>query len=211
MFLGLLTLTLLPLACFGAKRSPGGRFEDWHAKLQSSAPLRLDDASYEELTATPRNHSLVVLLTALEARFGCQLCRDFQPEWELLSKSWAKGDRYGESRTLLGTLDFADGKTTFQKVLRLLMPPEEISGYVGCRSARLISSYSSCCKPLPYFSSSHQPQARTQNPMGNPFVTTSLLGMYLESLGFCVTALMIFTVQAAISRTSHVLDQSAIT
>lgn len=101
----------------------GGRFEDWHAKLQSSAPLRLDDASYEELTATPRNHSLIVLLTALEARFGCQLCRDFQPEWDLLSKSWARGDRHGESRTLLGTLDFADGKTTFQKVLRLPMPP----------------------------------------------------------------------------------------
>lgn len=113
---GLLFLTLLPFACLGAKGPSGGAFEKYHAKSQLSAPLRLDDASYDELTTTPRNHSVVVLLTALEARFGCQLCRDFQPEWDLLAKSWAKGDRHGNSRILLGTLDFADGKGTFQKV-----------------------------------------------------------------------------------------------
>lgn len=115
--LDILYLTLLPVSCLGARQSSGGAFERYHAKSQSSAPLRLDDASYDELTATPRNHSLVVLLTALEARFGCQLCRDFQPEWDLLGKSWAKGDRHGDSQILLGTLDFADGKGTFQKVL----------------------------------------------------------------------------------------------
>ena len=114
---GLLLLTVLPLICFGAQRPSVEPFENYHARSQSSAPLRLDDASYDELTATPRNHSVVVLLTALEARFGCQLCRDFQPEWDLLGKSWAKGDRRGDSRILLGTLDFADGKGTFQKVL----------------------------------------------------------------------------------------------
>ena len=114
---GVLSLTLLSSLCLGAKRSSGGTFENYHAKSQSSAPLRLDDASYDELTATPRNHSVLVLLTALEARFGCQLCRDFQPEWDLLGRSWAKGDRHGDSRVLLGTLDFADGKGTFQKVL----------------------------------------------------------------------------------------------
>ena len=113
---GLLTLILLPVSCLGAKRPSGGTFDKYHARSQSSAPLRLDDASYEELTAIPRNHSLVVLLTALEARFGCQLCRDFQPEWDLLGKSWTKGDKHGDSRILLGTLDFADGKGTFQKV-----------------------------------------------------------------------------------------------
>lgn len=112
----LLTLTLLPILCLGAKKPSGGTFENYHAKSQSSAPLRLDDASYDELTASPRNHSVLVLLTALEARFGCQLCRDFQPEWDLLGKSWAKGDRLGQSRILLGTLDFADGKGIFQKV-----------------------------------------------------------------------------------------------
>ena len=112
----LVLVTVLPIVCIEAKRPSIGTFENYHARSQSSAPLRLDDASYDELTGTPRNHSVVVLLTALEARFGCQLCRDFQPEWELLGKSWARGDRHGDSRILLGTLDFADGKGTFQKV-----------------------------------------------------------------------------------------------
>ena len=124
---GIITLALLPLSCFGAKKSPsGGRFDEYHARSQSSAPLRLDDASYEELTAPPRNHSMIVLLTALEARFGCQLCREFQPEWDILCKSWARGDRNGESRTLLGTLDFAEGKGTFQKVQYMSASTETI-------------------------------------------------------------------------------------
>ena len=106
----------LLITCLEAKRTGSGTFEAYHSKFLSSAPVRLDDASYDELTAVPRNHSVLVLLTALEARFGCQLCRDFQPEWDLVAKSWAKGDKHGESRTLLGTLDFADGKGTFQKV-----------------------------------------------------------------------------------------------
>ncbi|KAL6714656.1 oligosaccharyl transferase subunit ost3/OST6 [Lecanora helva] len=125
----LLALSLLRASCLGTRKSTAGVFEAYHTKSLSTSPLRLDDASYDELTVTPRNHSIVVLLTALEARFGCQLCRDFQPEWELLGKSWAKGDKGGDSRILLGTLDFADGKGTFQKLMLqtapifLLFPP----------------------------------------------------------------------------------------
>jgi oligosaccharyltransferase complex subunit gamma len=44
------------------------------------------------------------------------LCREFQPEWELLAKSWTKGDKKSESRLVYGTLDFTDGKATFQGV-----------------------------------------------------------------------------------------------
>ena len=121
--LDLSVLALLLFMCSGAKKLSDETFEYYHTKSQSSAPLQLDDTSYEELTATPRNHSIIILLTALEARFGCQLCRDFQPEWDLLGKSWAKGDRHGDSRILLGTLDFADGKGTFQKVTLLQARP----------------------------------------------------------------------------------------
>lgn len=87
--------------------------------------MKLDDASYEELTKTPRDYSAVVLLTALEARFGCNLCKEFQPEWEILGKSWTRGDKAGESRVLFGTLDFTDGKATFQKVRSTLSPSSQ--------------------------------------------------------------------------------------
>ena len=112
----ILTLALLPLTALGAKKAPPARFENYHS---SSSPIKLGDASYEDLTKTPRDYSAVVLLTALEARFGCNLCKEFQPEWELLGKSWRRGDKHGETRVLFGTLDFADGKATFQKVRTL--------------------------------------------------------------------------------------------
>ena len=111
-----LTLAILPWTIQAAKKSSTNRFEKYHSKALSSSPIKLDDASYEGLTTLPRDYSAVILLTALEARFGCNICRDFQPEWELIGKSWAKGDRKGENRVIYGTLDFADGKLSFQKV-----------------------------------------------------------------------------------------------
>lgn len=96
------------------------RFEQYHAASLSKAPIKLDDASYDDLTSLPRDYSAVVLLTAVEARFGCQLCREFNPEWELIGKSWIKGDRNGDTRVVLGTLDFTDGKAVFQKVNPIL-------------------------------------------------------------------------------------------
>lgn len=115
-FLKALTLSLLPLGAFAAKKASADKFEQFHSKALSSAPVKLEDATYGQLTSTPRDYSVAVLLTALEARFGCQLCRDFQPEWDLLAKSWTKGDKKGESRLVYGTLDFVDGKGTFQSV-----------------------------------------------------------------------------------------------
>ena len=113
----LTSLILLPYISLAAKQdTESSRFELYHSKSSSHSPLKLDDSIYNDLTKPHRDYSLVVLLTALEARFGCQLCKDFQPEWDIIGKSWTKGDRQGESRVLFGTLDFTDGKMTFQKV-----------------------------------------------------------------------------------------------
>jgi len=109
-------LTLLPGFAFGAKKPAADKFQQYHTKALASTPLKLDDAIYAKLTTAPRDYSVAVLLTALESRFGCVLCRDFQPEWDLLSKSWTKGDKKGESRLIYGTLDFSDGKNTFQSL-----------------------------------------------------------------------------------------------
>ena len=114
--LRLLLLFLLPRFCLAAKFDPAKRFDVFHKKALSSTPIKVDDISYNELTSLSRDYSVAVLLTALEARFGCHVCREFQPEWDVLAKSWARGDRQGESRLIYATLDFVDGKNTFQKV-----------------------------------------------------------------------------------------------
>ncbi|KAL2264977.1 hypothetical protein VTJ83DRAFT_7487 [Remersonia thermophila] len=123
--LGCLSTTALAAAggSGGAKPSanlrklpPGERFNLFHGKATASsaaAPLKLVEADYRALVATPRDYSVAVLLTAMDARYGCQLCREFQPEWELLARSWTNGDKQGESRVVFGTLDFNDGRDVF--------------------------------------------------------------------------------------------------
>ncbi|KAK1068046.1 oligosaccharyl transferase subunit ost3/OST6 [Friedmanniomyces endolithicus] len=127
--LQLVTAALLPFTALAAKKS-GDRFQTNHAKqISNGGPVKLDDKAYNDLTKTPRDYSVAVLLTALEARFGCKLCNEFQPEWELLGKQWTKGDKKGEGRLIFATLDFTDGKSTFQSLMLqtapvlLLFPP----------------------------------------------------------------------------------------
>lgn len=115
----LTSVTLLVAGLCDAKKSSPERFSEYHKKSLDASPLKLSETTYKSLTTTPRDYSVAVLLTALETRFNCQLCREFQPEWEILGKSWTKGDKAGKSRLLFGTLDFADGRDVFLQVRKL--------------------------------------------------------------------------------------------
>ncbi|KAI0152895.1 OST3/OST6 family protein [Xylariaceae sp. FL1272] len=112
----LLSLAALPLGSLAAKPSSADRFQDFHKKALSSSPIKLADSSYRKLTKAPRDYSVAVLLTALDTKYGCQLCTAFQPEWDVLGKSYTKGDKKGESRLILSTLDFSEGRETFMSL-----------------------------------------------------------------------------------------------
>lgn len=109
-----LTAALLPFTALAAKKD--SNTDRFTAATAKSTPLKLTDKTYDALTKAPRDYSVAVLLTAMGSQFGCVLCQEFQPEWELLAKSWSKGDSKKESRLLFGTLDFSDGKGTFQSL-----------------------------------------------------------------------------------------------
>jgi oligosaccharyltransferase complex subunit gamma len=113
-----LLLTLLGTAASAAKpkKTPQERFSLYHTKSLAAAPRKLSDPAYRALTGAPRDYSVAVLLTAMDSRYGCQLCREFQPEWDLLARSWTAGDKKGESRIVFGTLDFSDGRDVFMSV-----------------------------------------------------------------------------------------------
>lgn len=113
--LSLVSAWLFSSAALAAKKSAGSNFEAYHARAVSSTPIGIDDAGYERMTAAPRDYSVAVLLTALEDRYGCKICRDFQPEWNIIANSWQK-DKQRETRTLFATLDFGNGRATFMKV-----------------------------------------------------------------------------------------------
>ena len=112
----LLPFTLLGAGVLAANADTSSRFEEYHSKSSSGTPIKLNDASYKEITSLPRDYTAAVLLTALDSRYSCQICREFDPEWKLLSKSWAKGDKAGDSRLVFSVLDFNDGRDTFVSV-----------------------------------------------------------------------------------------------
>ncbi|KAI1179283.1 OST3/OST6 family protein [Nemania sp. FL0916] len=111
-----LSLAALPLGWAAKSSSSADRFQTYHSQALSSSPLKLADSTYRKLTSAPRDYSVAVLLTALDAKYGCQLCGIFQPEWDILAKSWIKGDKAGDSRLILSTLDFTDGRETFMSL-----------------------------------------------------------------------------------------------
>ena len=89
------------LAVSAAKSGPG--------------PIALTDKTFEDITSTPRNYTAMVLLTALDSRFGCEMCIEIQPEFDLVARSWLK--QHPDSDGLFfAQLDFAEGRATFQKV-----------------------------------------------------------------------------------------------
>ncbi|ROV95724.1 hypothetical protein VMCG_07608 [Cytospora schulzeri] len=110
----LLPFTLLGAGVLGAKKADTvDRYQEYQPNALSGNPVKLNDALYKQITALPRDYTVAVLLTALDSRYACQICREFDPEWKLLSKSWAKGDKAGESRMIFSTLDFNEGRDTF--------------------------------------------------------------------------------------------------
>ncbi|KAK6528083.1 oligosaccharyl transferase subunit ost3/OST6 [Arthrobotrys megalospora] len=88
----------------------------------------LNDQLFGELTTAPRNYTSVILFTALDPRFGCVLCRDFQPEFDILGSSWHKEHPNGDG-LIFGVLDFSVGKGTFQRLgmstapILMIFPP----------------------------------------------------------------------------------------
>lgn len=106
----------LVAGALAAEKSSHERFADFSRLSRTATPIQLNTASYKSLTANPRDYAVAVVLTAQEARFSCQVCREFKPEWELLAQSWAKGDRNHESRLLFAVLDFTEGRDIFVSV-----------------------------------------------------------------------------------------------
>ncbi|KAH8919351.1 hypothetical protein BT69DRAFT_1246530 [Atractiella rhizophila] len=76
--------------------------------------IPLNDETYDELTAAPRNYSVSVLLTALSPQFQCAPCRQIDPEIRLLAKSWAASP--SRDQHFFGILDFNDGREIYRRL-----------------------------------------------------------------------------------------------
>jgi hypothetical protein len=58
-----------------------------------SGVIELTNDLYNDITTTPRNYTAIVMFTALDSKFGCMLCKEVQPEYELLAKAGGDSTR----------------------------------------------------------------------------------------------------------------------
>lgn len=158
-FFQLLAAAALSLTAVVAKKSPSA-FDVYYKK---QSPVTLTEQAYDEITSAPRDYYAAVILTALDVKYACGICREFQPEWDIIARSWRKGDKKGEHRLLFGTLDFDQGKNVFVKV-RAPRPARDFA-----------NSSSTNCKLLQSCSSFLQLQAPMPRRMDSLFVSTSLV------------------------------------
>lgn len=92
-------------------------------KSDSNGVVKLNDASFAELTQSPREHYTVVLLTALDPQFNCVFCREFDPEFNVLANSWQKSSAKRKGPAVhFGHLDFKDGQNTFRSLSLVSAP-----------------------------------------------------------------------------------------
>ncbi|KAK2782151.1 oligosaccharyl transferase subunit ost3/OST6 [Emmonsiellopsis sp. PD_33] len=110
------------LTSLSSAKSTVDKYQTYQALSKSATPIALDDSIYNDLTSKPREYHAAILLTAGDVRFGCQLCREVHPEWDLLARSWNKGAQSDTPKLLFGTLDFTQGKETFQKLMLQTAP-----------------------------------------------------------------------------------------
>lgn len=113
-----LTLALTSLTSFTTAAAAVDASTKFSALSRNAAKpglIQLTSSLYDTLVSAPRNYTSLILLTAMDAKFGCAMCKEFQPEYELLAKSWAAQHKGGDG-LYITMLDFEKGKDVFMKL-----------------------------------------------------------------------------------------------
>ncbi|ORY84341.1 hypothetical protein BCR37DRAFT_345538 [Protomyces lactucae-debilis] len=87
--------------------------------VDSHGLVQLNDKRYTALTAVPREHYSVVLLTALGSQYNCAFCKEFDPQFKAIGSTVRAAQASRGKNTpeiILGNLDFSAGQETFQKL-----------------------------------------------------------------------------------------------
>uniref|UniRef100_A0A1D1Z6I9 Magnesium transporter protein 1 n=1 Tax=Anthurium amnicola TaxID=1678845 RepID=A0A1D1Z6I9_9ARAE len=85
------------------------------ATRKNQGVVELNSNLYDEVTSKPRNYSIIILLTALDPAINCVPCKDFDPEFRLVARSWL-GSGNIPSRIYFGVLDFKNGREVYTKL-----------------------------------------------------------------------------------------------
>ncbi len=104
----------------------------------SSGVIRVTDKNFEQIVTGPRDHTLVLLLTASHPGFGCGLCIEYLPDFQIVGDSWATDfSDYGHEGVYFAIADVSDNRETFKKLKLTSVPHVWI--YTPTKEATTIS------------------------------------------------------------------------
>ncbi|KAK4057253.1 oligosaccharyl transferase subunit ost3/OST6 [Microbotryomycetes sp. JL221] len=107
----------IPLACTKKVSSSEPKRDRFRALASSNnGIIPLNAALYDEITATPRDYSVSVVLTALSPQFKCSPCHLMQPEYNLVAKQWKGQRRSDDEEHFFAVLDFVNGQEIYQRL-----------------------------------------------------------------------------------------------
>ncbi|KAI8065484.1 hypothetical protein BC940DRAFT_304227 [Gongronella butleri] len=109
------TLFVLALVCLGLASAQDAKTQRLTKLAQKNNGLvKLDSDTYFKYTQGSREYGLVVLLTALSDQMRCYPCREFDPEYRLVAKSF-QNTKFADN-LFFGHLDFFDGQAVYQQL-----------------------------------------------------------------------------------------------
>ncbi|XP_021342211.1 tumor suppressor candidate 3-like [Mizuhopecten yessoensis] len=89
------------------------QLSDWNNK---KSIIRLNGEKFKQyVKAAPKNYSVVVMLTALQAQRQCSVCRQANDEFTILANSWRYSQQYS-NRLFFTMVDYDEGADVFSSL-----------------------------------------------------------------------------------------------
>lgn len=86
---------------------------DWNNK---KSVIKFDGNKFRQyVKSTPRNYSIVVMLTALQPQRQCSICRQANDEYQIVANSWRYSQQYS-SKLFFTMVDYDDGSDVFNSL-----------------------------------------------------------------------------------------------
>lgn len=121
-----LCLVVSSTICFVASVAPSKSLEERVAQLEDMSNrrsvIRLDNKKFQTFVkSTPRNYSIVVMMTALQSSRQCGACKEANTEYEIVANSWKYGTTYSNN-LFFAMVDYDEGPDVFN-TLRINTAP----------------------------------------------------------------------------------------
>ncbi|KAG8884694.1 oligosaccharyl transferase subunit ost3/OST6, partial [Tulasnella sp. 403] len=112
-FSGVVGLAVLCLRSFVSAETTREQFVSLAAS--HGGVIKLNSKTFDAITASNRDWSVAVQLTALGPQMKCEPCSIFKPNYDAVAQAWRKVPKEKRDYHFFATLDFSEGQEVFRR------------------------------------------------------------------------------------------------